>query len=81
MFIYALIKAGPNPTRASIKSVISSLSSWNTRGAMAPANESTRQPGNCLVDLQVKGNDFVRVWPSSGFFCSNNLVAVQATPS
>ncbi|HEX4863699.1 MAG TPA: ABC transporter substrate-binding protein, partial [Acidimicrobiales bacterium] len=79
MFLYALVKSGSNPTRASIKSVISGLTNWNTRGAMAPANESTRQPGNCLVNLQVKGNDFVRVWPSSGFFCSNNLVAVPAS--
>ena len=80
LFLYALIKSGPNPTRSSIKSIIGGLTSWNTRGAMAPANESTRQPGNCLVDLQIKGNDFVRVWPASGFFCSNNLVAVQANP-
>ena len=79
MLIYALVKAGPNPTRASVKSIISSLTSWNTGGAMAPSNESTRQPGNCLVDLQVRGNDFYRVWPSQGFFCSNNLVAVPAS--
>ena len=79
MFIYALIKAGANPTRASIMSILNGLGVWNTRGAMAPSNETTRQPGNCLVDLQVKGNDFVRVWPSSGFFCSNNLIAVPAS--
>ncbi|HEX4864158.1 MAG TPA: ABC transporter substrate-binding protein, partial [Acidimicrobiales bacterium] len=79
LLLYALIKSGPNPTRASVKSIISGLSSWDTAGAMAPSHESTRSPGNCLVDLQIKGNDFVRVWPSSGFFCSNNLVAVPAS--
>jgi ABC-type branched-subunit amino acid transport system substrate-binding protein len=79
LLIYALIKAGPNPTRAAVKSIISSLSSWNTSGAMAPSNESSRQPGNCIIELQVKGNDFFRVWPSSGFYCSNNLVAVPAS--
>ncbi len=79
LFLYALIKAGPNPTRAAIKSIVSGISRWDTRGAMAPSNESSRQPGNCLIDLQVKGNDFYRMWPSSGFFCSNNLVAVPAS--
>lgn len=79
MFLYALIKAGPNPTRAAIKSILNGLATWDTRGAMAPVHESARQPGNCLVDMQVKGSDFVRAWPSSGFFCSNNLVAVPAS--
>lgn len=79
MLLYALIKSGPNPTRASVKSIIGGLTSWTTNGGMAPVNESTRAPGNCIVELQVKGNDFYRVWPSSGFFCSNNLVAVPAS--
>jgi hypothetical protein len=79
MFLSALIKAGPNPTRAAIKSILNGLATWDTRGAMAPVHESARQPGNCLVDMQVKGSDFVRAWPSSGFFCSNNLVAVPAS--
>jgi ABC-type branched-subunit amino acid transport system substrate-binding protein len=79
LFIYALIKAGSNPTRASIKSILSSITSWNAGGAMATVNEQSRSPGNCLVELAVKGNDFYRLWPSSGFFCSNNLVAVPAS--
>jgi len=79
MFIYALIKAGQNPTRAAIKSILSSLTTWDTAGAMAPAHEQARTPGNCIIEVQVKGNDFVRVWPSSGFYCSNNLVAVPAS--
>ena len=79
MFIYALIKAGQNPTRAAIKSILSGLTTWDTSGAMAPTHEQARSPGNCLVEVQVKGNDFVRIWPSSGFYCSNNLVAVPAS--
>ena len=79
MLLYALVKSGANPTRSSVKSIISGLTNWSAGGAMAPVNESTRAPGNCIVELQVKGNDFVRVWPKSGFFCSNNLVAVPAS--
>jgi len=79
MFIYALIKAGQNPTRAAIKSILSGLTTWDTAGAMAPSHEQARTPGNCIVEVQVKGNDFVRVWPSSGFYCSNNLVPVPAS--
>ena len=79
MFIYALIKAGQNLTRAAIKSILSGLTTWDTAGAMGPAHEQARTPGNCIVEVQVKGNDFVRIWPSSGFYCSNNLVAVPAS--
>ena len=79
MFIYALIKAGQNPTRAAIKSILSGLATWDTAGAMAPSHEQARTPGNCIIEVQVKGNDFVRIWPSSGFYCSNNLVAVPAS--
>ena len=79
MFIYALIKAGQNPTRAAVKSILSGLATWDTAGAMAPSHEQARSPGNCLVEVQVKGSDFVRIWPSSGFYCSNNLVAVPAS--
>ena len=79
MFVYALIKAGQNPTRAAIKSILSGLTTWDTGGAMAPSHEQARSPGNCLVEVQVKGNDFVRIWPSSGFYCSNNLVPVPAS--
>jgi branched-chain amino acid transport system substrate-binding protein len=79
MFIYALIKAGQNPTRAAVENVLRSLTTWDTRGAMAPAHEQARSPGNCIVEVQVKGNQFVRIWPSSGFYCSNNLVAVPAS--
>lgn len=79
LFIYGLIKAGQNPTRASIENVFRSLTTWDTGGAMAPTHEQSRTPGNCLVEVAVKGNDFVRTWPSSGFFCSNNLVAVPAS--
>lgn len=79
MFIYALIKAGQNPTRAAIKSILSGLTTWDTGGAMAPSREQARSPGNCIIEVQVKGNDFVRIWPSSGFYCSNNLVAVPAS--
>jgi hypothetical protein len=79
MFIYALIKSGTNPTRASIENVFNSLTDWDTGGAMAPVTPRTRAPGLCLVEVAVSGNDFVRDWPSSGFFCQGHLVAVPSS--
>lgn len=79
MFLYALVKAGPNPTRAALKSILGAITDWNTAGATAPVNQVTRDPGKCLVDVQVKGNDFVRKWPPSGYFCQGQLVAVPSS--
>jgi branched-chain amino acid transport system substrate-binding protein len=79
MLIYALIKSGANPTRASVVSVFDNLDNWNTGGAMAPVTPRTRAPGLCIVEVAVSGNDFVRKWPGSGFFCQGHLVAVPAS--
>ena len=77
MFIYALLKADRNPTRASLTQALQSIDSWNTGGATAPITPRLRQPsGPCTMDVVVKGNGFTRKWPASGFFCTGQLVPV-----
>lgn len=75
MFVYALIKAGRNPTRASLVNVFSSLTDYDTGGIMAPVTPRLRQPnGKCVMQVEVKGHDFVRKWPASGLYCNSQLV-------
>jgi branched-chain amino acid transport system substrate-binding protein len=75
MFIYALLKAGRNPTRASVTAAFNALENYDTGGAFSPTTPRLRQPnGPCIVETEVKGNDFVRRWPTSGMYCNAQLV-------
>jgi hypothetical protein len=69
MLIYALIQSGHNPTRANVVKAFNSLQNWNGGGALGGYTPSSRGTYNCDVDVQIKGNDFVRKAPSSGLFC------------
>jgi branched-chain amino acid transport system substrate-binding protein len=76
MLIYALIKAGRNPTRASLVAAFQAIDSWSTGGATAPITPRLRLPaGPCTMETVAKGSDFVRKWPAGGgFFCQGQLV-------
>jgi len=75
MFLYALIKAGRNPTRASLTAALNAIGTWDTGGATVPIVPRARRPaGPCTMAVAVKGNDFHRVWPASGFYCNGQLV-------
>ena len=77
MLIYALIHAGHNPTRASVVGVFNSLQNWTGGGALGGYTPSSHGTYNCDVDVQIKGNGFVRKAPASGLFCGGK--ATQAS--
>lgn len=77
MLIYALIQSGHNPTRASVVRVFDSLQNWNGGGALGGYTPSSHGVYNCDVDVQIKGNGFVRKAPASGLFCGGQ--ATQAS--
>jgi len=77
MFLYALIKAGRNPTRASLVNVLNAIQTWNTGGATVPITPKLRHPaGPCTMAVAIKGSDFTRVWPTSGFYCNGQFIRV-----
>jgi ABC-type branched-subunit amino acid transport system substrate-binding protein len=77
MFVYALIVAGHNPTRAKVVEIMNGLKGWSTGGMTSPIDVGAHGPTRCLVELGVKGNDFVRLWPSQGLYCNGDLVPFQ----
>jgi branched-chain amino acid transport system substrate-binding protein len=77
MLVYALIESGHNPTRASIVKQFDSLQGWNGGGALGGYTPSSHGVYTCDVDVQVKGNGFVRKAPASGMFCGGQ--ATQAS--
>ena len=77
MLIYGLLKAGRNPTRASLTKAFEEIEMWNTGGSSSPIRPRDRiVSGPCSMETEVKGQDFVRKWPANGFFCEGELTAV-----
>jgi branched-chain amino acid transport system substrate-binding protein len=77
LLIYALIQAGHNPTRAKVMQIMNGLKGWSTGGMFSPIDIGARVPAKCVVELIVKGNDFVRAWPSQDMYCNGELVPYQ----
>lgn len=77
MFVYALLKAGRNPTRAGLTAALSAIDSWDTGGATVPMTPRLHRPaGPCTMAVVVKGDGFQRAWPATGFYCAGTLVQV-----
>jgi ABC-type branched-subunit amino acid transport system substrate-binding protein len=77
MLIYALIVAGRNPTRAKVLQIMNGLKGWSTGGMFSPIDVGAHGPAKCVVELGIKGNDFVRLWPAQGLYCNGDLVPFQ----
>jgi branched-chain amino acid transport system substrate-binding protein len=78
MMIYTLLEAGRNPTHASLAAALNTLKNFTADGAVGPYSPAAHGAYVCGLDTVVKGNDFVRKAPSSGFFCGGQVV--RASP-
>jgi branched-chain amino acid transport system substrate-binding protein len=77
MMVYALIAAGHNPTRQNLTTVMDGISNWDGGGALGPYTPSGRGVYVCNVDVEVKGDAFVRKEPPTGIYCGGQLVAAS----
>jgi branched-chain amino acid transport system substrate-binding protein len=67
----ALIKAGPKVTRKSLLAALSTITSFDDNGMLAPADPAAKTPPTCWIAIDVVNGKFVRdpVDPASGFVC------------
>jgi ABC-type branched-subunit amino acid transport system substrate-binding protein len=76
LFVYALLKAGRNPTRSSLTNAIAAVTNWTSDGAFGAYTPSARTGPPCVTNVQWRGNNWAETWPSSGLYCNGSLVDV-----
>lgn len=76
LYVYALLKAGRNPTRASLTSALAAVSDWTSDGAFGAYTPSNRTGPPCVTNVEYNGSSFAQTWPSSGLYCQGTLVDV-----
>ncbi len=76
LYVYALLKAGRNPTRASLTNALSQVTNWTSDGAYGAYSPHDRTGPPCTTNVQYRGSSWTQTWPSSGFFCGGTLVPV-----
>lgn len=76
LFVYALLKAGRNPTRASLIQALGGVQGWTSGDAFGAYTPSARTGPPCVSNVQYRGSTWTQTWPSSGLFCGGTLVPV-----
>jgi ABC-type branched-subunit amino acid transport system substrate-binding protein len=70
LFVQALEKAGPKPTRAAVTAELKKIDNFDSNGMLAPAGPASKRPPNCFMVINVQNGKFVRADPPSGFICN-----------
>lgn len=76
LFIYSLLKAGRNPTRADLTHALGEVRDWTSNGAFGPYTPNEHAGTPCYVLVHINGPHFERWLPKSGFDCKGKLVPV-----
>lgn len=76
LFATAAKALGSNVTRQGLMDQLHSIHAWNGHGLHGESNPGSNAPSPCFMYLQVQHGKFVRAYPSKGFDCSPDNIAV-----
>ena len=65
----AMEQAGPRLTRAGVADAVRKIGQFDANGLMSPSNPGAKTPPVCFVMTQVKGGQFRRIDPATGYNC------------
>ena len=75
LFVEALKKAGPKPTRASVLAAVKAIGTYDAGGVINPGNPGAKKPSQCYVLWQIKGGKYVReATPPGKYRCDGAFV-------
>jgi ABC-type branched-subunit amino acid transport system substrate-binding protein len=73
LLVQAMQSVGPHLTRAAVVDALKKVSSYDDNGMFAKSGPGTSQPQVCYVMLQIKGGNFVRLDPATGYRCDGTF--------
>jgi ABC-type branched-subunit amino acid transport system substrate-binding protein len=74
LFIEIAKRVGPELTRARVLEELAKIDKWDGGGLHPPINVGGRVPNQCFIMVQIRGGQFTRAHPSSGFDCEGPTV-------
>ena len=69
LLFQAMQAAGPKPTRANVLAELKKIDKFTANNLLAEAGPASKRPSTCMLMAQVKNGKYVRVDPTTGFFC------------
>jgi ABC-type branched-subunit amino acid transport system substrate-binding protein len=72
--LQAMEMAGPKLTRVAVQDAVKKIGQFDAFGLMAPANPGAKVPPVCVIIEQVKGGQFRRLDPTSGYGCKGRYL-------
>jgi hypothetical protein len=75
MFVDALIKAGPQVTRAKVFAELKQVHNFDDNGFVVPTDPGAKKPGVCYLLWKIHNGKFVRMDdPATGYRCDGKYV-------
>ena len=78
LFQKAALAAGPKLTRKAVFEQLKLIHDWSDFGMHITQDIGNKKEGNCTLYMEIRNQQFARIYPSSGWWCNGPLMA---TPS
>ena len=74
LFQKAALAAGPRLTRKALFAQLKQIHSWSDYGLHVTQDIGNKREANCTLYMEIRNQQFARIFPSSGWSCSGSLM-------